>query len=225
MQKNKFENISVLFAEDDQAVRENTAYMLESYFNKVDTAKDGSEALDMFYKHHHDIIITDIKMTGMDGVELVHTIREYDKDVPIIIMSAYSDENTLLKVVNSYLFEYIVKPVTYTKLIDVLTKCVDTDTNFKKRDFSIDTNTRYSFSKKLLIKDNKAINLTHQEIDFLELLIKNKGDVVSYDMIEYEVWKDRVMTPDAIKTLVKKLRNKLSSDIINTVVGYGYRLS
>jgi len=224
MQKNKFENISVLFAEDDQAVRENTAYMLESYFENVDTAKDGSEALDMFYKYHHDIIITDIKMTGMDGVELVHTIREYDKDVPIIVMSAYSDENTLLKVVNSYLFEYIIKPVTYTKLIDVLTKCIDTDKNFKNRDFSIDKNTRYSFSKKFLIKDNKAIKLTHQEIDFLELLIENKGDVVSYDMIEYEVWKDRVMTPDAIKSLVKKLRNKLSGEVINTVVGYGYRL-
>lgn len=225
MQKNKFHDVSILFAEDDEAVRKNTAYLLESCFKDVDTAKDGADALELFYKHHHDIIITDIKMTGMDGIELVHTIREFDKDVPIIIMTAYSDENTLLKVVSSHLFEYIIKPVTYTKLIDVLNKCLDTHTTFKKRDFVIDENISYSFSKKLLVKNNETISLTHQEIDFLELLIKNKGELVSYDMIEYEVWKDRVMTPDAIKTLVKKLRNKLSNKYIDTVVGYGYRLS
>jgi DNA-binding response OmpR family regulator len=225
MQKNKFHDISVLFVEDDQEVRENTAYMLDNYFKEVHTAQEGMEALDLFYKHHHDIIITDVKMTGMDGVELVHTIREYDKNIPIIIMTAYSDEDTLLQVVSSHLFEYIVKPVTYTKLMDVLSKCIDTHTTIKNRDFAIDTNIRYSFSKKVLFKNNQTINLTHQEIEFLELLIKNKGEVVSYDMIEYEVWKDRVMSRDAIKTLVKKLRNKLSNDIINTVVGYGYRLS
>lgn len=205
MQKNKFQDISILFVEDDDEVRKNTQYMLKNYFKTIDTANDGLEALDLFYKYHHDIIITDIKMKGMDGIELIHTIREYDKNIPIIIMSAYSDENTLLKVVSSHLFEYIIKPVTYTKLIDVLSKCVDTETTFKKRDFKIDENIYYSFSKKLLLVDKKSVNLTHQEIDFLELLIQNKGEVVSYDAIEYEVWKDKIMSRDAIKTLVKKL--------------------
>jgi len=222
---NLFKETRVLFAEDDPQVLENTGYMLRSYFKEVYLAKNGEEALELFDSREPDIVITDIRMPGKDGIALVHDIREYNSDVPIIMITAYSDEATLLQVVNCYLFDYIVKPVTHSKLLASLTRCLKTHPTFTKKEITLGEDLSYSFGKKMAFKAGKAVTLTHQEIDFLELLIAHLGEVVTYDTIEYQVWKEKPMSKDAIKTLVKKLRHKLESDMITTVIGCGYRLS
>jgi DNA-binding response OmpR family regulator len=224
MKYSLFHDITILFVEDEQDVRQNIAHHLSRYFKKIYLVDDGTKALDLFYEYHPDIIVTDIEIAGIDGVELINSIREYDKDVPIIVMTECYEKETLLKLVSLHLFEYIVKPVTYDKLIDLLFQCVENHPNFSKRNVVLDKNLRYSFSKKLLFKNDKQISLTHYEIELLELLINHKGEVVNYESIEYHVYKDKVMSSDAIKTLVKKLRNKLTENMITTVIGYGYRL-
>ena len=224
MKYNGFHDISVLFVENDKDVRESIANNFTSYFKKIYLIDDGGKALELFYEHHPDIIVTDIEIAGINGVELINSIREYDNDVPIIVMTECLNREVLLELVSLHLFEYIVKPVTDDKLIEVLSKCVENHPNFSKRNVVLDKNLRYSFSKKLLFKNDKQISLTHYEIELLELLINHKGEVVNYESIEYHVYKDKVMSSDAIKTLVKKLRNKLTENMITTVIGYGYRL-
>lgn len=224
MHKTLFQNLTILFAEDDKSVLEDIGYTLQAYFKTVYLAEDGEQALELYDEHRPDIVLTDIRMPKLDGIELVKEIREADKTTPIVMVTAFSDEKVLLKAVKLYLFDYLVKPLTHGKLIDVLIKCVKEHPAFEQKDFMFSHNCRYSFDRKELIKDDDILHLTHQEILFIELLIERRSQVLSYEEIEYHVWKDRDMSKNAIKTLVKKLRSKLPDDAIKNIVGLGYQL-
>lgn len=224
MQRNLFRHLAILFAEDDATVLEDVGYTLRAYFKAVYTADNGEAALALFDEHEPDIVLTDIRMPGMGGIELVRRIRETDASTPIIMMTAYSDEKTLLQAVSLYLFDYLVKPVTHAKLIDVLMKCVRQHPTFARQDFTLTPECRYSFDEKSVICDGQRIDLTHQEILFLELLIEQAGQAVDYDAIDYHVWQERDMSKNALKTLVKKIRAKLPENVIKNIVGYGYKL-
>jgi two-component system, OmpR family, response regulator VanR len=107
---------SVLYAEDDPNVQKNMVEFLEQIFKEVHVAKDGLEAHKLYQKKHPDLFITDIKMPYMDGIALVKKIRETDSEIKIIMLTAYSDVELMLEVINLDLLCYTVKPITERKL-------------------------------------------------------------------------------------------------------------
>lgn len=219
-----FKRFSILFAEDDETVLNNIGYVLRSYFQEAYTAKDGEEAWELYLSHHPDIILTDIRMPKLDGIALVKKIRQQDEDTPIIMLTAHSDEHYLLEAVKLYLEDYLIKPISHAKLITTLAQCIQKIPHYAPSEIELGEGISYSFISKELTAPQGTTPLTHLEISFLELLITHRGRVVGYDEIEEKVWKEEVMTKDAIKTLVKKLRNKLPHHSISNIVGIGYKL-
>lgn len=112
--------LRVLLVEDDNDVRLETADFLSDFFYKVDTAINGNEGLLKYKKNDYDIVISDIKMPGMDGVEMVKEIRSLSKEQKIIIFSAHDNSEYLLELINADVDKFIMKPFDNQKLLFVL---------------------------------------------------------------------------------------------------------
>ncbi len=217
-------NIKILFAEDDDIARINGTEYLLNFCQTVICASDGLEAYMLYKEYNPDIIITDIQMPKLNGLDLAKKIREQDKTCQIIILTAYSDTNYLLQAVELGLVKYLIKPVDENSLENALKICFDAinskDTNIIK----LYENCYYD-SYNLSIKINEQISqLRTKEAQFLNLLIKYKNRFVTYSEIENFVWQDAPMTMDALKTVVKNLKAKLCKNIITNLSGTGYKI-
>jgi len=116
----KLSNYRVLYAEDEVGVSKNVYELLSLLFQEVYLANDGEEAYELFFKHQPDLVITDIKMPRLSGIELAKKIRENDDKAHIIIITAYTEVDFMLEAIELSLLRYIVKPITESKLFDAL---------------------------------------------------------------------------------------------------------
>ena len=224
MLKNINKNIKILYVEDDEIARENGVEFLENFFEQIYAASDAIVALQLYEKYQPDIIITDIQMPKLNGLEFVKRIREKDKKTQIIIITAFCDKDYLLKAIELQLVKYLVKPVKEKEFEEALFLCVNSLQEDNSNIVKLDENSYFdTFNKNLVIKD-EIIKLRAKEILFLELLIKNKNRYVSYEEIENYVWVDSVMTKDALKTLVKNLKTKIPKDLILNLTNSGYKI-
>ena len=224
MLKNINKNIKILYVEDDEIARENGIEYLQNFFEQIYEASDAIKALQLYEKYQPDIIITDIQMPKLNGLEFVKKIRQKDKKTQIIIITAFCDRDYLLKAIELQLVKYLVKPVKEKEFEEALFLCVNSLQEDNSNIIKLDDNSYFdTFNKNLVIK-NEIIKLRTKEILFLELLIKNKNRYVSYEEIENYVWSDSVMTKDALKTLVKNLKTKIPKDLILNLTNSGYKI-
>ena len=214
-------NYRVLYAEDEGGVRKNVAEMLELLFKEVYVACDGKEAYRLFEEFSPDIVITDIKMPNLSGIELAKKIRKKDKNTQIIIISAYTKVDYMLEAVELALIRYIVKPITETKLFEVLERFLEMQKSNGIIDL-IDTWV-YDSANKVIKNSNKVYELTKKESHLLELLLSRKS-VLTYEEIEMELWPDECMSLNALRLLMKNFRKKLPKDYLKNIQGIGYKL-
>jgi DNA-binding response OmpR family regulator len=216
-------NSSILLAEDDKKIQNNFAKLLSFYVSSVFVASDGAEAYEIYEKNHPDIIITDVKMPKLSGISFIKKVREKDNKIPIVVTSAYTDREYLLESIKLSLVEYLVKPMRENDLERVLQECANLLRNRQKRIF-FNPNFYYDFTNKLFVYNQKDITLTNKEIEFIELLLANRGNLVTKQNIEDKLYIYEEAPPSALKNLVFKLRKKLPEDIIKTQGKLGYLL-
>ena len=220
--KNEFLNLTLLYVEDDKIIRQNAVEYLNNYCKEVFQAKDGQEALAIYKAKKPDIIITDIEMPRLNGLEMAKEIRKKDKRTPIIIVTAFTDNKYLLQAVELQLIKYITKPISSKKLKEALTlvlEHLEVDSIL-----AINKKSSYDSLNKTLIIDEKFIKLNNKELQLLDLLAKNHHRMVSYEEIENIIWYDNVMSKDALRALVRTLRMKLQGEYIENISGFGYKL-
>ena len=225
MLKNINKNIKILYVEDDEIARENGIEYLQNFFEQIYEASDAIKALQLYEKYQPDIIITDIQMPKLNGLEFVKRIRQKDKKTQIIIITAFCDKDYLLKAIELGLVKYLVKPVCEKEFEEALFLCVNSLQNNESNIIKLDENSYFDIFNKNLLINEEIIKLRTKEILFLELLIKNKNRYVSYEEIENYVWSDSVMTKDALKTLVKNIKIKISKDLILNLTNSGYKIN
>ena len=113
---------TILYAEDESIIRMNLTKQLSQYFKTVYAVKNGEEALEMYKKVSPDVLMLDINMPQLSGLEVAHAVRETNKDIPIVILTAYTESPLLLDAVELNLSKYLVKPISKTKLKEALLK-------------------------------------------------------------------------------------------------------
>ena len=118
--KEKAKNISVLYVEDEEILRITTADFLSKLFQKVEVAVDGKDGLDKYLHAKYDIVITDITMPNMNGLELISSIRKYNLHQEIIVMSAHTDQVNTADVAG-----FIFKPVEMNQMVEILVISID----------------------------------------------------------------------------------------------------
>ncbi|WP_297433584.1 response regulator transcription factor [Sulfurimonas sp.] len=218
-------NLTILYVEDDENIQMHIAEFLKRYTSRLYLANNAEDGLKLYEKIKPDILLLDINLPGMSGIDLAKIVRKNDLKTRIIISTAYTDKEFLLTAVELTLTRYLVKPVTSIELVNALSKAA-LEYNNDENTQLIDLGKGYFYNKasKLVLLEKKEIHLRRKEMQLLEFFIANKEQTLSYDVLEYEVWQERPMSKDAIRAQIRNIRKKTHSDIIENISAIGYRL-
>ena len=217
----ELKDISILCVEDEDGIREMVVSTLKYYFNEVYEACDGNEGYELYEYYKPKIVLTDIQMKDCNGLELVKKIREKDNDTMIIMLTAHSNEEYLMELINLNINHFILKPLNLKKLNVALEKYLQKAIKpiLLFEDLILDSQKR-----ELIYKNEVIIPLRKREKDFLHLLYNKHGSILKYEEIEFELWNDKEMTSHALKSFIKELTNKIPINVNKNVPQQGYTL-
>lgn len=224
-------NYSILYAEDDLNVRKNYVVFLENYFDRIYEAGDGKEALKMYKDKKPDVLLVDITMPEMNGLELTKKIRETDKSTPIIVLSAHSHKEFLFEAIKLNLVDYLIKPVNRNEFKSLIESTIEKISNDKLKNIDdkvlISKMCYWDKKTRLFFNKEKIVDLTKNERILFELLLNKKNMIVEPLEIASYVWDNQNdnINDASIRNLVKRLRKKIPVDIIQSIYGSGYIMS
>ncbi|MFP4485494.1 MAG: response regulator transcription factor [Campylobacterales bacterium] len=221
---NRFKHLSLLFVEDDSIILEESVKTLEIFFDKVYSASNGKEALEIYRVQKPNIILSDIFMPNIGGLELVQTIREDDYKTPIIFLSAYSNRDILLKSINLSLDAYLIKPFTLEELLEACYKSVERIEKKFCEQIDFKNGMIYDIKKKELKNGKTIIDMGSKEKALLELLFAKRDKTLSKEEIVYELWPLDSISNSALKSLLSRLRKKIGEDRLTNIRAGGWRL-
>ncbi|EHZ1577677.1 butyrate response regulator transcription factor BumR [Campylobacter jejuni] len=214
----------ILVVEDEVKARESMINILSERFSKVIGAQNGDEGLKKFKKFKPDLVITDIVMPIMDGLDMAREIKEISDDVPIVVLSAYSEKERLLRSIDIGIDKYLIKPVDIEELFKVLDYLIGEkiEANMLVKIFE-----EYQFNKtkRTLIYNGEEIVLTKKELAFISLLLKQPGALVLHEDIKKNVWIGEHVSDTAVRTFIKRVRDKVGEDFIKNVPSLGYKIN
>ena len=215
-------NLKVLIVEDEQKLANLIRSSIKDLFFKVVTAKDGIEGLKKFNSFKPDIIISDILMPNLNGLEMCKAIKE-QSNIPIVILSAYSQKEMLLQAIDIGISKYFIKPFDIESFIEYLKELsskINNEKNFILKDGFIFVKNSIS-----LYKNDELVNLTKREREFINLLLDNKNSLVRLENIKEILWQEDEVSDERVRTFIKRLRVKTSKDLIENVSSQGYMIS
>lgn len=220
----KLKKMSILLVEDDDELRDGLSQTLAVLFNKVILANNGFEASKILKLNKIDMIITDYVMPLMDGHKFCRYLRDNNYNLPITIISNYSEKEKLIKLIDLELTNYLLKPISYNDLINCLISMIKKIEKLNPNNFQISNLLRYNFLTKELINENQniVIKLSKSEIVVLELLLKNINSIISIEMIQSSLSPNEIKSEQAIKNIIHRLRNKIGKDFIQNLQSLGY---
>lgn len=223
---NILKNITLLYAEDDLEVQKQMLEYFESFFKKIYVASQGKEALELYKEHKPELMIVDIFMPKLDGLSLTEAIRKDDLKTKIVVLSAHSQTEMLLKAINLKVDYYLLKPASILKIKEMLNKISEEFLRDVKYIIPLDSDTYYDKNLKTLISNKIPIKLSNKESKILELLVENIGQSVSIHDIGNFVWSDSIdlVSNESIKMQISNLRKKLPKDLVTSIYGVGYTL-
>lgn len=224
--KNSIAQTKILYIEDDNYIREYINEFLKRFNSNIYLASNAEDGLEIYKKHKPDIMIVDINLPNMSGIELISQIRKNDNFTRIIISTAYTNKEFTLQAIELNITRYLVKPITSKDLIAALQKALD-ELYKNSTDYStIDLGEEFFFDiiKEELYKKDEHISLRKKELELLKFFISNRNKSITYRMLEAQVWEDSVMTLDAIRSQIRNIRKKTHSKIVKNISGVGYKL-
>jgi len=228
------QKLSILLVEDFQPLREEMHMLFEDLFSVVISAKDGKEALSLYVESYEkgkpfDLVMSDIQMPNMDGVELSKQIRAHNESQPIIILSAYSETKYLLELINIGISKFLTKPIQHDELFDILHR---ESLKINSQEIKMEDNTVVALcegyiwdaSTNVLKHDTNVIELTRHEMLLLGLFVDKQEYVcTNTDIIDTFYHHQIDMDEKNIRNLVFKLRKKIPEKCISSIYGLGYK--
>jgi len=214
-------NKKVLCVEDEACILNNIMESLELFFGKVVGVSDGIEALDEAKSNLYDVLMLDISIPHMDGLDVVKKIREFDKKIPIIILSAHTEQEYLWRAVELKITRYLVKPYDKNMLIKAL-EDVAMELIGHTPMLQITSECKYDFCKKTICHQGDLIHLSKSESRLLEYFLKRSNQTVTYEQLFDYMWEFEQPSKEALKSIVKELRKKIDNNFIKNLYGVGY---
>ncbi|AXX96264.1 MULTISPECIES: response regulator transcription factor [Arcobacter] len=226
----------VLLVEDEELARKTLAFYLNTIFDEVVVACDGADALEIIKKsfdkkENFDLIITDLNMPNVNGMQMIDEILKLIPNQRFIIVSAHKNEEDLLKLINLRVSGYFVKPLNIDNMMEMLQKAkeevlLDKQPKIQeKTNKLLKLNNSYTFDLETNKLYNKGIivKLSKKESEVLEILIENLGVLISVDKFKELIWNDITINDSSFRTVMKRLKDKIKDDdFIISHKGYGY---
>ncbi|NOQ30361.1 MAG: response regulator [Helicobacteraceae bacterium] len=225
------QHLKLLYVEDNKEARESTLLMLQNFFENIVTASNGAEALTLYKNHftqtnnYFDLVLSDIQMPQLDGIGLSKAIYEINKNQKIVIVSAYSDKEYLIELINMGVDGFMQKPISLVQLSDVIKNISHYFENYGTQ---LNDGFVYNLSSGILFKNSKKVELHSSEIKLLELLFSDTNKSFSMIDIFNHIFYDKPekeFSSDAIRALIKRVRAKLPKNLILNSRTLGYSIN
>ena len=204
--------------------------MIRSNGIEADLAHSGEEALVMAGSSSYDLILLDINMHGIDGFEVIRTLRERGYTTPIIVVSGRKEDYDMIFGLDIGADDYITKPFNPVTLgAKVKAMLRRSKGSLQGRENTIEAGPFvYNTSTLRLYKNGQELNLTSKENAMMKLFLDNVNSIFSKDMIYEMIWGDSIIDENAIMVYINRLRQKIEDDpshpaFIQNVRGLGYR--
>ena len=219
----------ILIVEDEPISLEMLSKTLKEDYDVL-TADNGKKGFELYKKFNPHIIISDLNMPIMNGIELIQKIRELDQNSKIIITTFKNDVQTLLQASELKLFKYLIKPIDFIALKNIIKESIEELNRFNTvalNLINISPTLIWKTSEFELFSNNQIVKLTPKEKKVLNLLLQKPNQVFTYNEIIYEVWEKNNEIGDrkTLKTMITSLRKKIEDVEINNVYGYGYKIA
>ena len=225
--------LNILYIEDDELITSKIKYILEKYFNSIFIATNGKEALEILKSSSINLVISDINMPIMDGLEFLKKLREINSDIPFIFVTARNEPAVMIKAIQLEISNYILKPINLHDFLFIVNKTIDKEYKKyleKSNNDIIKLSDDFYWDKKSrrLLKDDTTIKLTKKELLLLDLLLTINDKIYSFSEIIYHLWdgndeyKDNMSN---LKNMISRLRNKIPELNIENIYGLGYKLN
>lgn len=227
------EKETILIVDDEKEIRNLIEIYLKNEGYQVLKAADGLEAIDVLEKHEVQLIILDVMMPKMDGIQACMKIRE-EKNMPIIMLSAKSQDMDKIMGLTTGADDYLTKPFNPLELVarvkSQLRRYTRLNIPYQKQEDEIDAGgLNINIATHEVKVEGREVKLTPREFDILELLARNKGIVFSVEKIFERVWKEDYYESDnTVMVHIRKIREKIETNprkpqYIKTVWGVGYK--
>jgi len=214
----------ILVIEDEHKIANSIKRGFEQETWATDVAYDGEEGYDLASSEDYDVVVLDLMLPKMDGMEICKKLRKEGKHFPILMLTARGEIENRVEGLNSGADDYLVKPFAFEELLARIRALVrrpkeTQNTILKVKDLTLNSST---FEVKI---GNENIDLSRKEFSLLEYLMRNAGRVVSKDNIIAHVWDyESDILPNTVEVFVGYLRDKIRKDLIKTVRGFGYKI-
>lgn len=213
----------ILIVEDDLTTNDLLSDYLTDAGHTIVSAYDGLEALNCFQQESIELIILDIMLPNIDGIQVLKEIRKAS-NIPVLMLTALNDERTQIASFDSLADDYITKPFSMVLLGKRVLALLRRAGKIEEKDIWRYGNISVDFNGYVAEKDGEPIELAPKEIQLLKLLIKNAGRVMTREKLIDGVWGiDAPLYDRTIDTYIRRIRQKLDLNCITTVKGVGYR--
>ncbi|MCK9491694.1 MAG: response regulator transcription factor [Sulfurimonas sp.] len=220
MKDKSLKSLRVLFVEDEENIARLLKEAIGDSFYSFTIAKDGRDGLEMFEKISPDIVITDINMPNMNGLEMANEIKKINQNIPIIILSAFSDKEKFLGAIDTGVAKYFLKPYEPDEILSYISSIAD---ELGSKTVELCEGFSYNKTTHALYKDFRYVSLSKNENKFLKLLVENENSIIDDETIKISVW-DESVSDERLRTFVRRLRAKTSKTLIINIKGVGYKL-
>ncbi len=221
----------ILVVEDEAIIALDISQTLKNFGFVVDElASDTDEAIYYIKKYNPDLVLMDIKLKGdKDGISIVETIQE-KYDIPVIYLTSHTDMGTLKRAQKTKPYGYVTKPIDdqqlYSTILMALARREAEVVTEAYKGSIIHLKCGYEFDKdrNVLIYDGKDIFLTKKELSLISFLVKNINTTVSIEAILHNVWNDKPVSDATLRSLIRRVREKLGNEIIKNCSSLGYMI-
>ena len=221
----------ILAVDDEPSIRRSLQVHLEGKGYMVLTASSGEQAMEMFSQHPLDVVIADLILPGMDGIELTRRIRERSS-VPIIVLSALGEEQKKVEALELGADDYVTKPFNMEELVARVRALLRRSAKLQGSEAVLRSGNLYvNFERREVKVNDEFVKLTPKEYELLKYLIQNSGKVITHRMLLTAIWGPaHGDEAQYLRVFVSQLRKKLREDparprYIQTDPGVGYRFA
>lgn len=201
--KNLLKNLNILYVEDDENIKYELSNLLKNFVNHIYTASDGQEGYEVFLNNQSkiDVIISDINMPKLSGIEMMQEIRKVNKEIPVIFATAYSDSAFLAEAIKVKVYDYIVKPINIRTLLTILNEIA-----------------YLQFQERLIVAQRLDLQRYKEILENNNLIIKIdlKGTILYVNQLFLEI--SSYEYDEIVNQNIQKIVHKENQDIINTIL-------
>lgn len=224
MRNKKLKKLKILLVEDEIKLATLLKNAIGDNFHSFTIANDGDKGLELFCSISPDIVITDITMPIMTGLEMAQKIKKLNINVPIIILSAFSDTDKFLNAIDVGVVKYFIKPFDPDELLEYINMLSE---NIENKLIKLKEGFSYNLTTNSLYKSTRFVSLTKKENTFLQLLLKD-ADIhknVKDETIKNKLWEGEEVSDERLRTFIRRLRAKTSKNLILNFKGEGYQIA